>query len=231
MRPRPTLTPPRQRPMRPELSTALVEGPVVLDGGLATQLEAHGADSAQTSGRPGCWPTIRAPSRRRMPEYFAAGPRSRPPRRTRRRSSGFARVGLGRSEAEGLIRRSVALARDAITRSAGDQQRWVAGSVGPYGAALADGSEYRGDYGLTVAELREWHRPRIAGAGRGGRRRAGAGDHPVPGRGRGVAGRGRRRRGAVLAVDDLRRGQTRAGEPAGGVRDGARRRRGRSRSG
>jgi homocysteine S-methyltransferase len=40
--------------------------------------------------------------------------------------------------------------------------------VGPYGAALADGSEYRGDYGLSVAELRAWHRPRLqvlAGAG------------------------------------------------------------------
>ena len=39
--------------------------------------------------------------------------------------------------------------------------RWVAASVGPYGAALADGSEYRGDYGRSVAELRDWHRPRL----------------------------------------------------------------------
>jgi homocysteine S-methyltransferase len=38
----------------------------------------------------------------------------------------------------------------------------VAASVGPYGAVLADGSEYRGDYGLTVAQLRQWHRPRLA---------------------------------------------------------------------
>ena len=37
----------------------------------------------------------------------------------------------------------------------------MAASVGPYGAVLADGSEYRGDYGLTVAELRAWHRPRL----------------------------------------------------------------------
>ena len=34
--------------------------------------------------------------------------------------------------------------------------------MGPYGASLADGSEYRGDYGRSVAELRAWHRPRIA---------------------------------------------------------------------
>lgn len=38
----------------------------------------------------------------------------------------------------------------------------MAGSVGPYGACLADGSEYHGGYGLTVTELRAWHRPRIA---------------------------------------------------------------------
>ena len=39
--------------------------------------------------------------------------------------------------------------------------RWIAGSVGPYGAALADGSEYRGDYDISIDELRHWHRPRI----------------------------------------------------------------------
>ncbi|GAA4691955.1 hypothetical protein GCM10023215_31200 [Pseudonocardia yuanmonensis] len=37
----------------------------------------------------------------------------------------------------------------------------VAASVGPYGAALADGSEYRGRYGLSVPALRDWHRPRL----------------------------------------------------------------------
>ena len=37
----------------------------------------------------------------------------------------------------------------------------MAASIGPYGAMLADGSEYSGDYGLTVAELRDFHRPRL----------------------------------------------------------------------
>ena len=41
------------------------------------------------------------------------------------------------------------------------RDRWIAGSVGPYGAALADGSEYRGIYDRSVAELRAWHRPRL----------------------------------------------------------------------
>jgi homocysteine S-methyltransferase len=33
--------------------------------------------------------------------------------------------------------------------------------VGPYGAYLADGSEYRGDYQLTEQELINFHRPRV----------------------------------------------------------------------
>jgi homocysteine S-methyltransferase len=45
--------------------------------------------------------------------------------------------------------------------AAADRPVWTAASVGPYGAALADGSEYRGDYGLTVGELVRFHRPRL----------------------------------------------------------------------
>jgi homocysteine S-methyltransferase len=73
---------------------------------------------------------------------------------------GFAAHGVDRAGAEALLRRSVGLARDAAA-SAGGRRRWVAASVGPYGAALADGSEYRGRYGLSVAALRAWHRPRM----------------------------------------------------------------------
>ncbi|WP_370150612.1 homocysteine S-methyltransferase [Streptacidiphilus sp. EB129] len=68
---------------------------------------------------------------------------------------GFARVGIGHAGTEELLRRSVRLARAA--RPDG----WVAASVGPYGATLADGSEYRGRYGLSVAELARFHRPRV----------------------------------------------------------------------
>jgi homocysteine S-methyltransferase len=65
------------------------------------------------------------------------------------------------AQAQELIKRSVRLAQRALDRSDNDHDRWIAGSVGPYGAALADGSEYRGDYDLSVRQLREWHRPRI----------------------------------------------------------------------
>ncbi|HKT58130.1 MAG TPA: homocysteine S-methyltransferase family protein, partial [Microbacterium sp.] len=39
--------------------------------------------------------------------------------------------------------------------------RRVAASVGPYGAVLGDGSEYRGRYGLSAAQLRDFHGPRL----------------------------------------------------------------------
>jgi homocysteine S-methyltransferase len=58
-----------------------------------------------------------------------------------------------------LLRRSVELAKTA--RDEASVVGRVAASVGPYGAALADGSEYRGRYGLSVAQLEAWHRPRL----------------------------------------------------------------------
>ena len=75
---------------------------------------------------------------------------------------GFEAAGVPRAEAERLIARSVELARevrDEFTDAGGP--RLVAASVGPYGAVLADGSEYRGRYGLSAAALREFHLPRL----------------------------------------------------------------------
>ena len=71
-------------------------------------------------------------------------------------------AGLSPAAAEGVLGRSVRLARDVRDELAGDGvRRWVAASVGPYGAVLADGSEYRGRYGLPAARLRDFHLPRL----------------------------------------------------------------------
>jgi homocysteine S-methyltransferase len=76
--------------------------------------------------------------------------------------AGFAERGRGHADVVALLRRSVELAEAARADLASDgQTRWVAASVGPYGAALADGAEYRGRYGLSVADLADWHRPRL----------------------------------------------------------------------
>ena len=121
---------------------------MLLDGGLATQLEAQGAilSSALWSAQlllddPEAIVAAHA-------AYFAA--------RAQVATTASYQAPLP------LIRDSVRLAQQARDRCTDDQDRWVAGSVGPYGASRADGSEYRGDYGLSVPELRAWHRPRIA---------------------------------------------------------------------
>ena len=143
---------------RQTLAAALAGGPVVLDGGLAGRLADQGCDlsgelwSARLlADAPG---QIAAAHR----AYLAAGARVLITASYQATFEGFARRGLDRAEAAGLMRRSVELAREA---AAGREDVWVAASVGPYGAMLADGSEYRGGYGLSVAELARFHRPRI----------------------------------------------------------------------
>ena len=67
----------------------------------------------------------------------------------------------GWSEAEtnqGLIA-ATALAKKAVTESGKDVK--VAASVGPYGASLADGSEYKGNYGVSKQELKDFHARRL----------------------------------------------------------------------
>jgi homocysteine S-methyltransferase len=140
----------------PGFVDALRAGPIVLDGGLATELERRGADlsSALWSARllvddPAA---ILAAHR----AFFAAGAQVAISASYQASSAGFAALGV---DGKAMLRRSVELARAATD---GVADRWVAASVGPYGATLADGSEYRGDYRLSVGELRRFHRPRIA---------------------------------------------------------------------
>ncbi|WP_330234105.1 homocysteine S-methyltransferase [Nocardia sp. NBC_00508] len=136
-------------------------GVLISDGGLATELEARGHDlsDALWSARllvddPGAIEAVHA-------AYFQAGADIATTASYQASFEGFAARGLSRAESTRLLRRSVALARAARAAWTDGRRRWVAASVGPYGAALADGSEYRGRYGRSVAELRAWHRPRM----------------------------------------------------------------------
>jgi S-methylmethionine-dependent homocysteine/selenocysteine methylase len=139
------------------LAQALAAGPVVLDGGLSNQLAAAGHDLSDA-----LWsarlladaPQAIADAHR---AYLDAGARVLTTASYQATFEGFARRGLGHDAAAELLRRSVRLARDVI----GDRPAWVAASVGPYGAMLADGSEYRGRYGLSAGELARFHRPRM----------------------------------------------------------------------
>ena len=144
------------RPLTP-LSAALAARSVVLDGGLSNRLADQGAD---LSGE--LWSArLLADAPEQIEEahaaYVRAGAQVLITAGYQATYEGFERRGIGREETGRLLRRSVELARKAA--GAGDV--WVAASVGPYGAMLADGSEYRGRYGLSVRELELFHRPRM----------------------------------------------------------------------
>ncbi len=147
------------------LADRIADGPIVLDGGLATLLEAHGHDLTSDLWSARLLAENPAAITAAHREYFEAGAQVAITSSYQASFQGFEQLGLDRGQAAELLRRSVRLAREAAESarpaSGAVAQRWVAASVGPYGAALADGSEYRGDYGLSVAELREWHKPRL----------------------------------------------------------------------
>ena len=115
--------------------------------------------SPATSGRPPARGRSRAIVEAHS-AFFAAGAEVATTASYQATFDGFAAHGIDRQQTAELMRRSVALAREAAAQVTG-RPTWVAASVGPYGAMLADGSEYHGRYGLSVAQLRDFHRPRI----------------------------------------------------------------------
>jgi homocysteine S-methyltransferase len=136
------------------------ESVLISDGGLATELEARGHDLSDP-----LWSArLLADDPQQIvavhAAYFRAGATIATTASYQASFAGFAARGIARDEAIVLLRRSVELANTA-RETAGADDLYVAASVGPYGAALADGSEYRGRYGLSVAALTRWHRPRL----------------------------------------------------------------------
>ncbi|HMP42400.1 MAG TPA: homocysteine S-methyltransferase family protein, partial [Roseiflexaceae bacterium] len=138
------------------IATILQKHPlVVLDGALATELEQRGCDLHDP-----LWSArvlIEAPELIRAvhADYFAAGADCAITASYQATLAGFMRRGCDEATAAELMQRSVRLAseaRDAFwadnANRAGRPRPFVAASIGPYGAFLADGSEYRGDYGL-----------------------------------------------------------------------------------
>ncbi|MFE9288674.1 homocysteine S-methyltransferase [Streptomyces olivaceus] len=150
--------------MTSDFAAALAAGPLVLDGGMSNQLEAAGHDlgdelwSARLLAEdPGAITAAHL-------AYFEAGADVAITASYQATFEGFARRGVGRERAAELLALSVESAREAARRAQArrpDRALWVAASAGPYGAMLADGSEYRGRYGLDAGELERFHRPRL----------------------------------------------------------------------
>ncbi|WP_078861925.1 homocysteine S-methyltransferase [Streptomyces sp. NRRL F-5123] len=131
---------------------------LVLDGGLSNQLADQGCDLSDQLWTARLLADDPGQIRAAHTAYARAGADVLITSGYQAGYEGFARRGIGRAEASALLRSSVTLARQAAAERPGIA---VAASVGPYGAVLADGSEYRGRYGRTVRELTGFHRPRI----------------------------------------------------------------------
>ena len=124
-----------------------------MDGGLATELERRGHDlgDALWSARiladdPG---EIRAVHQ----AYLDAGARVVVTASYQVSREGFVEAGRTSPQADAALRTAVEVAREAVA----DRDALVAASVGPYGAILHDGSEYRGRYGVSHAKLVDFH--------------------------------------------------------------------------
>lgn len=141
---------------------------MILDGALATELERYGCDLNDP-----LWSAKILLEKPRVikqvhTDYFEAGADCAITASYQATVKGYRRRGLSELEAAMLIKQSVELAvdaRDAFwsieTNQHGRPKPLVAASVGPYGAYLADGSEFHGDYGLCEEELVLFHRERI----------------------------------------------------------------------
>ncbi|UTE78725.1 homocysteine S-methyltransferase [Rossellomorea sp. KS-H15a] len=141
---------------------------MILDGALATELESHGCDlndplwSARVLlEEPEAIQKVHA-------DYFRAGADCAITASYQASVDGFLKRGIEKPEALELIKKTVTLARQARDEFWKEKKvNWdrpkpiVAGSVGPYGAYLADGSEYVGDYGVSDQLLADFHYPRI----------------------------------------------------------------------
>jgi S-methylmethionine-dependent homocysteine/selenocysteine methylase len=142
-------------------------GVVVIDGGLATELEHAGhhlGDDLWSARLLADEPEAIVAAHL---AYYRAGARVAITASYQATFEGFAARGLDHDEAAALLRRSVTLAAEARARyraelaPADPGPLLVAASVGPYGAWLADGAEYRGRYGLDRRALRDFHRGRL----------------------------------------------------------------------
>lgn len=140
---------------------SLLDGVHVLDGAMATELEARGAN---IDG-----PLWSAHVLEAAPEmitavhraYIEAGADCIETASYQVSRMGYVACGYAPERADTALVRSVELARAA---AAGFSERRivVAASLGPYGAALHNGAEYSGNYGCSFADLVSFHRERIA---------------------------------------------------------------------
>jgi homocysteine S-methyltransferase len=151
--------------MRTSLKSLDISYPLLLDGGLSNQLEKQGCRLDDP-----LWTALMIKTNPREIvkahlAYLNAGAQCIITSSYQATIPGFKARGIDSLEAEKLILQSVDLAKEAVSLYLSEHPAnptpLIAASIGPYGAYLADGSEYTGDYGISIKELRIFHEQRI----------------------------------------------------------------------
>ncbi|XXM73196.1 homocysteine S-methyltransferase [Lysinibacillus sphaericus] len=158
----------KQLKLNPIEASLQNNSPLLLDGALATELEAHGCDLNDSLWSARVLLENPEAIKKVHADYFRAGADCAITASYQATVDGFRKRGIGKGEALELIKKTVTLAREARDEywheEKGKENRpkpLVAGSVGPYGAYLADGSEYVGNYGVSDEHLADFHFSRI----------------------------------------------------------------------
>ncbi len=149
---------------------ALIErqGFVLLDGGLATELEKRGHDLNSKLWSASLLLNHPEEIRDVHLSFLEAGADCIVTSTYQASIPGFVEAGISKEKAKSLIRQSVEIACQArrqfleieAKNGGSTMAPLIAASVGPFGAYLADGSEYRGDYSVSNEELRSFHESR-----------------------------------------------------------------------
>ncbi len=155
--------------MNPIEKILQTHNPMILDGALATELERMGCDLHDP-----LWSAkvlLESPHliKQIHANYFKAGADCATTATYQATFEGFAKRGMTKTQSADMMQLAVRLAIEARDEFwANPMNRLnrpkpiVAASIGSYGAFLADGSEYRGNYDLTLIELMDFHQPRLA---------------------------------------------------------------------
>lgn len=165
---------------------ATTTSPLLLDGALATYLETLGADISGALWSASILLSQPELIKQTHLDYYRAGANIAITASYQASIPGLIKhLGLSEEDAKNVVKKSVQLAQQARDECLAEQlesdrargsgsveaeseiedvlrkKMYVAGSVGPYGAFLADGSEYRGDYVLSKEEMKAFHRGRV----------------------------------------------------------------------
>jgi homocysteine S-methyltransferase len=139
--------------------------PLLLDGGLSNELESQGCSLKHKLWSARLLESDPEAIVRAHLSYLESGAECIITSSYQATIPGFMALGHDESAAKALILNSVHLAEEARNRFLAQNPHAskpsIAASIGPYGAYLADGSEYRGDYALSDKELTEFHEPRL----------------------------------------------------------------------